>query len=126
MRGSDRRNIGEALLGQRHAGRDMARLSNIDIEGEYRLRAALFGPADDPAERGLAEFGAEQSGLGPDDRIANPGHGEDIAHQILATLRNRQRAAAQAVDEIDLLDRIDAQLAGQPELIDAAADFAVA
>src|SRR5207302_870743 len=37
-----------------------------------------------------------------------------------------QRPAAQPIDEIDLLDRIDAQIAGQPELVDAATDVAVA
>src|SRR4051812_49106099 len=121
MRGSDRADIREALLGQRHAGSHMARFANVDIQGEYRWRATLFGPADDPAERGLAQFGAEQAGLGPDGRIADPGHRENVADQLLAALRNRQRGAAQAVEEIDLLDRIDAQLAGQPELIDAAA-----
>jgi len=37
-----------------------------------------------------------------------------------------KRRASQPVDEIDLLHRIDAKVAGQPELVNAAADVAVA
>ena len=60
--------------------------------------------------------------------VASPtfGHRQDIAHQILAALGHRQYAAPETIDEIDLLDRIDTQVAGQPELVDAAADVAVA
>ena len=99
---------------------------HIEIEREHRLRVALLGPAHHPAERRLADFGAQQSALGADDGIADFRHRQDVAHQFLAAFRHRQRAAPQAVDEIDLLHRIDAQIAGQPELIDAAADVAVA
>src|SRR5215468_8972558 len=34
--------------------------------------------------------------------------------------------APQTVEEIDLLDRVDAEVAGEPELVDAASDIAVA
>ena len=88
--------------------------------------AALLGPAHHPAQRRLADLGAQQAGLGADDGVADFRHRQNVAHQILAALRDRQHAAPQAVDEIDLLDRIDAQIAGQPELVDAAADVAVA
>src|SRR3954451_17991330 len=49
--GSDRPDIGEALLGQRHAGPHMARLANVAVQCKHGLCAGLFGPADDPAER---------------------------------------------------------------------------
>src|SRR5215469_10178285 len=61
-----------------------------------------------------------------DDRFSGPGDRQDVAHQVLAALADRQRAAPQAIDEIDLLNRVDAQISGEPELIDAATDIAVA
>ncbi len=45
---------------------------------------------------------------------------------MLGSLGDRQRIAPQPVDEIDLLHRIDAQIAGEPEPIDAAADVVIA
>src|SRR3974390_453898 len=86
------------------------------------LRASpLFGPTHQPAKRGLADFGAKQPALGADHGVANPGDGQDIANQLLTAFRHRQCAAPQAIDEIDLLNRVDAQSAGQPELVDAPA-----
>src|SRR5665213_2820092 len=123
---SDRVDVAEALLRQFHAVGNMARLGAIEIEGKHRGRAALLDPAYQPAERRVTGFRPEQAGLGADDGIADFGHRDDVAYQILATPGNRQRAAPQPVDEIDLLHRIDAQSAGQPELVDAAADVAIA
>src|SRR5258708_5525909 len=123
---SDCTDIGKALLRQCHAIGDMARLMAVHIEREHRTRAVLLGPPDQPTERGPANLGTEKACLGTDDGIARFRDGEDIAHQFLAALRDRQRAAPQPVDEIDLLDRVDTQIAGQPELVDAAADIAVA
>jgi len=40
--------------------------------------------AHQPAQRRLAEFGAQQAGLGADDAVADLGDGQDIAHQFLA------------------------------------------
>ena len=82
-------------------------------------------PTTQPRHR-LADLGAEQTGLGADHGVADLGHRQDIAHQVLAALRHRQHAAPQPIDEVDLLDRIDPQVAGQPELVDAAADVAIA
>src|SRR4030088_926114 len=78
-RPSDRADIGQALLRQRHAGGDVARLSNVEIERENRLLAVLLGPADQPAKRRLAYFSPQQSGLGVDQRVAKLGDQQDIA-----------------------------------------------
>ena len=64
-------------------------------------------PTIQPSE-GCAAFGAEQSRFGADDGVADFRHRQDVAHQVLAALGDRQDAAPQAVDEIDLLQRIDA------------------
>src|SRR6202158_3078008 len=124
--GSNRAYIGQALLRQLDAIGDMARLATVHVQGKHRLRRALLGPAHQPAERWLADLRAQQAALGADDGIAGFRDGEDIAHQVLAAPRDRQRAAPQPVDEIDLLNWIDAQIAGQPELVDAAANVAIA
>src|ERR1700733_76492 len=104
----------------------MTGIAYIEIKREHSIGAALLGPAHQPAQRRLADLGPQKPRLGADDGIAHLGYGENIAHQILAALGDRQGAAPQPVDEIDLLDRIDAQIAGEPELVDAAADIAVA
>src|ERR1700710_1423014 len=104
----------------------MARLAAIHVQREHGSRAALFGPAHHPAERWLAEFGAQQPAFDADDGIANLRDRKDVAHQVLAAFGDRQYAAPQPVDEIDLLDRIDPQIAGEPEPVDAAANVAVA
>ena len=49
----------EAGLRNRHAVGDMARCANVEIEREHRVRAALLGPSDQPAERRLADLGAQ-------------------------------------------------------------------
>ncbi len=91
------------------------------------VRASPFSaqPTIQPSD-GLPASAPHQPALGPDDGIADLGHRQDIAHQLLAAFGHRQHAPAQPVDEIDLLDGIDAQIAGEPELVDAAADIAVA
>src|ERR1700738_2097060 len=118
--------INEALLRKRHAGGDVARLANIEIEREHGLGAALLGPAYQPAQRWLADFRAQQSGLGADDSLADLRYRENIPHQVLAAFRHRQHTAPQTIDKIDLLDRIDPQFARQPELVDAATDVPIA
>src|SRR4051812_267845 len=104
----------------------MTRLADVEIERKHRLRARFFRPSHHPSERRLAELGAEQPRLGADGGIADFGQGKYLANQILAAFRDRQRTAAEAVEKVDLLNGIDAQLAGQPELVDAAADVAIA
>src|SRR4029077_19363839 len=124
--GLDRANIGQTGLRKAHAVRDMARLADVEIERENRARIALLGPPPQPAERGFADLGTKQPALGADDGVAGLGDGQDIANQLLTAFGDGQCAAPQAIDEIDLLNRIDAQVSGQPELVDAAADIAVA
>src|SRR5579863_7983986 len=123
LNGADRR---KTSLRNRHAIGDMARGANVEVESEHRVRAALLGPPDQPSERGLADLGAQKSGFGANDRVSNFGDGQNIANKILGALGDRQHAAPQPIDKIDLLHGIDAQVAGEPELIDAAADVAVA
>ena len=65
-------------------------------------------PTIQPSD-GLSPFGAQKSALGADHGVASLGHRQDIARQILAAFRDRQCAAPQAIEEIDLLHRIDAQ-----------------
>src|SRR5450432_2490826 len=82
--GSDRADIGQALLRQCHAVGDMTWLFTIHIERKHRIRAALFGPADQPAERWLADLGTQQPAFGPYGSIADFRHGKNIANQVLA------------------------------------------
>src|SRR6476646_5012204 len=124
--GSDRADIGKAGLRKLHAIGDMARLAYIEVERKHRLRIALLGPTDQPAQRRLAALRAHDAGFGADNRIARTRDRQDIAHQLLSAFRDRKRAAPQAIEEIDLLKRIDPQVTGQPELVDAAANVAVA
>src|SRR5258708_2119855 len=67
---SDRADIGEALLRELDARRNMARLRTIHVEREHGLRRALLGPANHPAQRRLASLGTQQTGLGADDGVA--------------------------------------------------------
>src|SRR6516164_7445798 len=123
---SDRADIGQTRLRKTHAVRDMARLADVEVEREHGARITLLGPTHEPAERRLADLGAEEPALGADDGVADLGDGQDIANQLLTSFGHRQCAASQAIDEIDLLNRIDPQVSGEPKLVDAATDIAVA
>src|SRR5580692_6742938 len=124
QRYSDRTDRSEAGLRNRHAVSDMARFAHIEIEREHRVRAALLGPSDQPAER--AVLAVRQAGLGADDCVADFGDGKNIAHEVLGTLRDRQHATPQPINEIDLLHGVDTQITPHPEPVDTAADIAVA
>src|SRR5690348_3584031 len=115
----DGADIAQAGLRQVHALGDVARLLAIHVEREHHPRLALLGPTDDPAERTL--LAAEQPRLGADDSVADLRNRDDISHQILAALGDRQHAAPQPIKEIDLLHGIDTKVSGQPELVYTAA-----
>ncbi len=127
-----RPDLGQALLGELHASRAVVLLANVEVEGEHGLLAALLHPADQPADTGAdtAALGlvvdADQAALGADGGLAHLGDGQDVPRQLLGPPGGRQRIPPQPVDEIDLLHRIDAQIAGEPEAIDAAADVVIA
>src|ERR1043166_8293625 len=63
---SNRIDFSQAFLRQRHPGGDVARLANIEVEREHGPGGALLRPSDQPAQRRLADLGAQQTGLGPD------------------------------------------------------------
>ena len=52
---------------------DEARFDAIHVERKHRMRVALLGPADHPAERGLAALGSEQPRLGADNAVTDLG-----------------------------------------------------
>src|SRR3954469_12447578 len=104
----------------------MARLEAIHVQCKNRVAAAVLDPPHHPAQRWLSGFGPEQAALGAYHGIADPSDRQYVAHDILTAFRNRQYAAPQPVDKINLLHRVDAKISGEPELVDAAADVAVA
>src|SRR3954452_8805350 len=102
----------------------MARFEAIHVQRKNRVAAAVLAPPHHPAQR--SGCGPEQAALGAYHGIADPSDRQYVAHDILTAFRNGQYPAPQPVDKINLLHRVDAEISGEPELVDAAADVAVA
>jgi hypothetical protein len=66
------------------------------------------------------------AGLAVEARRAPLVEEQHVAHRREGRRRQRQRTGGQPLDQIDLLARADAERTGQPELVDAAGDVAVA
>src|SRR4051794_27920490 len=81
---SDRADIEKALLRDIHAFRGMMWLGAVHIQRKHGISAVLLSPADHPTERRPAQFSAKQPALGANDGIADLGHRQYIAHDVLA------------------------------------------
>src|SRR5690606_1130500 len=104
---------------------DVGRM-RVDEGGYEHASGALFDPTHEPSEIVRHLGRTRETRLSTEDVGVRHIEGENVHHDLAGPRRDRERAALETPQEIDLLERGDAQSPFEPKPIDAARRVSIA